>query len=51
MNLMEITNMNQDRWEPGETVLAVAFDTPVPGYETFNTLNIRLWSAKPSVVS
>jgi len=37
------------KWEPGETVLAVAFDTPVPGYETFNTLNIRLWNAKPSV--
>jgi len=37
------------QWHPAETVLAVAFDTPVPGYETFNTLNIRLWSAKPNV--
>ena len=35
-------------WEGGEEVLAVAYDTPIPGYRTFNTLNIRLWSAKPS---
>jgi len=35
-------------WTPGEKVLAVAFDTPIPGYETYNTLNIRLWSAQPS---
>lgn len=35
-------------WEGGEEVLAVAFDTPIPGYRTLNTLNIRLWSAKPS---
>eukprot|EP01118_Nematostelium_gracile_P013237 TRINITY_DN4976_c0_g3_i2.p1 TRINITY_DN4976_c0_g3~~TRINITY_DN4976_c0_g3_i2.p1 ORF type:complete len:898 (-),score=297.61 TRINITY_DN4976_c0_g3_i2:59-2380(-) len=39
----------KSKWEAGETVLAVAFDTPVPGYETYNTLNIRLWSARPSV--
>jgi len=36
------------RWEPGQKVLAVAYDTPIPGYDTFNTLNIRLWSAQPS---
>jgi glycogen phosphorylase len=35
-------------WEGGEEVLAVAYDSPIPGYRTFNTLNIRLWSAKPS---
>jgi starch phosphorylase len=28
-------------------VLAVAYDTPVPGYKTVNTNNIRLWSSKP----
>lgn len=26
----------------------MAYDTPIPGYETYNTLNIRLWSAQPS---
>ena len=35
-------------WEGGEEVLAVAYDVPIPGYKTFNTLNIRLWSAAPS---
>jgi len=35
-------------WEPQEKVLAVAYDTPIPGYDTYNTLNIRLWSAQPS---
>lgn len=35
-------------WVDAEEVIAVAYDTPIPGYKTFNTLNIRLWSAKPS---
>jgi len=35
-------------WEGGEEVLAVAYDLPIPGYKTFNTLNIRLWGAAPS---
>lgn len=35
-------------WEPSEKVLAVAYDTPIPGHSTYNTLNIRLWSAQPS---
>jgi glucan phosphorylase len=26
--------------------LAVAYDTPIPGYATKNCANIRLWSAK-----
>lgn len=35
-------------WEGGEKVVAVAYDVPIPGYGTMNTINIRLWSAKPS---
>lgn len=35
-------------WEGGEIVIAVAYDMPVPGFGTQNTLNIRLWSSKPS---
>ena len=33
------------KWEGGEIVLAVAFDTPIPGYGTSNTNTMRLWSA------
>ncbi|KAI8031451.1 Glycogen phosphorylase 1 [Camellia lanceoleosa] len=35
-------------WVPGETVEAVAYDNPIPGYGTRNTINLRLWAAKPS---
>ena len=35
------------RWNPGETVTAVAYDIPVPGFHTKNTINLRLWAAKP----
>lgn len=36
------------KWEGGDIVIAVAYDMPVPGFGTQNTLNIRLWSSKPS---
>ncbi|KAI3791367.1 hypothetical protein L2E82_05135 [Cichorium intybus] len=29
-------------------VEAVAYDNPIPGYGTRNTINLRLWPAKPS---
>jgi starch phosphorylase len=35
-------------WMPGETVVAVAYDTPIPGYDTFNTINLRLWQSRPT---
>ncbi|TYI81714.1 hypothetical protein E1A91_D05G172700v1 [Gossypium mustelinum] len=35
-------------WVPGEMVEAVAYDNPIPGYGTRNTINLRLWAAKPS---
>ncbi|KAJ3121779.1 Non-essential glycogen phosphorylase [Nowakowskiella sp. JEL0407] len=35
-------------WEGGEKVVAVAYDYPIPGYGTKNTINIRLWSSKPA---
>ncbi|RMH59193.1 MAG: glycogen/starch/alpha-glucan phosphorylase [Zetaproteobacteria bacterium] len=36
------------RWIPGDEVLAVPYDTPVPGYGT-NTVNtLRLWEARAS---
>lgn len=35
-------------WEGSEKVLAVAYDYPIPGYDTKNCINIRLWSSKPT---
>jgi glycogen phosphorylase len=31
----------------GRFVQALAYDVPIPGYGTDNTLGIRLWAAKP----
>lgn len=28
-------------------VTAVAYDNPIPGFNTSNTINLRLWAAKP----
>ncbi|GBG88327.1 hypothetical protein CBR_g46894 [Chara braunii] len=36
------------KWEGGDIVKAVAYDTPIPGFGTYNTINLRLWSALPS---
>lgn len=35
-------------WMPSETVIAVAYDTPISGYDTFNTINLRLWRSRPT---
>ena len=35
-------------WIPNETVVAVAYDTPISGYDTFNTINLRLWRSRPT---
>jgi starch phosphorylase len=35
-------------WVDTEDVMAMAFDTPVPGYDTQTVNNMRLWSAKAS---
>lgn len=35
-------------WEGGEHVRAMAYDIPIPGYNAFNTNNLRLWRACPS---
>jgi len=38
----------QHTWEGGDIVRAVAYDMPIPGYGTRNTITIRLWSSKPN---
>lgn len=35
-------------WTDCEEVMAMAYDTPVPGYQTATVNNMRLWSAKAS---
>jgi starch phosphorylase len=35
-------------WSGGETVVAVAYDNPIPGFDTWNTINLRLWKALPA---
>jgi len=35
-------------WEGGEVVQAIAHDNPIPGFDTYNTINLRLWKAVPS---
>lgn len=42
-----IPNTDRAVWSGGMECLAVAYDTPIPGYGTKNCANIRLWSAKP----
>lgn len=36
----------ESHWVDAETVLAVAYDMPVPGYDTETVNTLRLWSAK-----
>lgn len=36
----------REQWEPGETVLATAFDTPVVGWQGKWANTLRLWGAK-----
>ncbi len=36
------------RWVDTDTIMAMAYDTPVPGYKNNTVNNLRLWSAKAS---
>src|SRR5690606_18396538 len=38
----------QARWEPAETVIASANDTPITGWTGAHVNTLRLWSAKPA---
>lgn len=35
-------------WVNTDNVIAMAYDTPIPGYKNNSVNNLRLWSAKPS---
>ncbi|EXC01498.1 Alpha-glucan phosphorylase, H isozyme [Morus notabilis] len=34
------------KWVGGEVFQALAYDVPIPGYKTKNTISLRLWEAK-----
>ena len=40
----------RERWVPGETVYASAYDTPVIGWQGKWANTLRLWSAKPTTL-
>ena len=35
-------------WQGGETVYAKPYDNPIPGYNTFNSINLRLFKSTPT---
>jgi len=37
---------NESHWVNTDSVVAMAYDIPIPGYETETVNNLRLWSAK-----
>jgi len=36
----------ESHWMQGETVMAMAYDVPIPGFKTETVNNLRLWAAK-----
>ncbi|MDD4930108.1 MAG: glycogen/starch/alpha-glucan phosphorylase [Gallionella sp.] len=36
----------EHHWVDGETVMAMAYDVPIPGYNTDTVNNLRLWASK-----
>jgi len=38
----------RQRWVGGEIIQAMAYDNPIPGFDTYNTNNLRLWRACPA---
>jgi len=35
------------QWKPAQIVMAVAYDMPVPGFQTKNVITLRTWDAEP----
>ncbi|KAA8549362.1 hypothetical protein F0562_001046 [Nyssa sinensis] len=43
---VELHHTGSRKWVGGEVIQALAYDVPIPGYKTINTINLRLWEAK-----
>ena len=48
MTIFFIGNLNSRNWVGGEVLQALAYDIPIPGYNTKNTISLRIWDAKAS---
>jgi starch phosphorylase len=42
------TGRERSVWDGGEIVQAIAYDNPIPGYDTWNTINLRLFKSAPA---
>lgn len=40
-----LTPLDSRKWVGGEVIQALAYDVPIPGYKTKNTISLRLWEA------
>jgi glycogen phosphorylase len=38
----------RSNWHQCQKVVAMAYDTPIPGFNTYNTNNLRLWRSRPT---
>ncbi|HNQ96899.1 MAG TPA: glycogen/starch/alpha-glucan phosphorylase, partial [Treponemataceae bacterium] len=45
---VDATGSQRRRWADVEQIVAVGYDTPIPGYRNNTVNNLRLWSAKSS---
>ncbi|KAK9158986.1 hypothetical protein Scep_005560 [Stephania cephalantha] len=43
---VEIHPTGSRKWIGGDVLQALAYDVPIPGYKTTNTISLRLWEAK-----
>ncbi|KAK3016489.1 hypothetical protein RJ639_007178 [Escallonia herrerae] len=43
---VEVLPTGARKWMGGEVLKALAYDVPIPGYKTKNTISLRLWEAK-----
>ncbi|KAF5751399.1 Alpha-glucan phosphorylase H isozyme [Tripterygium wilfordii] len=44
--LVEVSPNGSRKWVGGELMQALAYDVPIPGHKTKNTISLRLWEAK-----
>ncbi|PKA52492.1 Alpha-glucan phosphorylase, H isozyme [Apostasia shenzhenica] len=43
---VDISPTGTRKWVGGDVIYALAYDVPIPGYRTKNTISLRLWEAK-----
>lgn len=43
---VQVQSDGRRKWVGGEVLQALAYDIPIPGYNTKNTISLRIWDAK-----